>query len=68
MEKKFFTKTSFADPFLLLAIFLFSIFLLSFLNSIPHLDGNIDFVEAFQFFKDGWKYSQYRFSIHLTRP
>lgn len=50
---------------LLIIIFLFSILYLPFLGSIPHLDGNIDFVQSYHFFKGGFEeYFQNWVSVH----
>ncbi|MGB9911676.1 MAG: ArnT family glycosyltransferase [Microgenomates group bacterium] len=41
--------------YLFIALFLFSILYLPFLESFPYLDGNIDFVQSYHFLKGGFK-------------
>jgi len=45
--------TNFEKFLVLLPIFLFLSLLLPFLNSFPHRDGNIEFVESFDFYSKG---------------
>lgn len=54
-----------ADKFLLLSLLFFSLLFLPFLGSIPYLDGNIDFVQSFDFFKGGFsEYANHNRSLH----
>jgi len=53
MNKEFFRIKNLEKILFLLPIFLFLGLLLPFLHSIPHRDGNIEFVESFDFYSKG---------------
>lgn len=53
------------DTFLLIALGMFSLLLLPFTCSIPYLDGNIDFVQSYDFYTGGFnRYFQKWRSVH----
>lgn len=53
------------DPILALGIIIFSYFYAPIINSIPYLDGNIDFIKSYDFYRGGFtQYFQNWGSVH----